>query len=287
VTNALSEPLKDIKGKVLVAAGVDVLEWSKKTPLTGEYLKKKQKFKDNVQLIEDLNSLLVTPPYDKILQGWTTDMREWIGEIWAPSAVFDELKFQRMRDPYSYRHVLTVAVVGSRLIEFWIKTPPTLKKTFMAFLFHDLGKTRVAPTILDKTEDLSELERRSLLEHPLASFALNAAYWGDANHMCADVGLHHQEDRLGQGYPRGVKTNSLVLDVLRLVDRFDALISERPFRFKKYSPREALDVLKKDADEGRMEADVLRALVSLVRKEPVTDLKKIKLGTAGRKAKGA
>ena len=95
-------------------------------------------------------------------------------------------------------------------------------------------------------------------------------------------GLQHQEDRLGKGYPQGIKTNSLVLDILGVLDRFDAMISERPFRFKRFQTREALDFLKKDADEGRFEPEVLRALVALLRKEKVADLKKIKLGTAGR-----
>jgi len=281
----LSTPVKDIKGKVLIGAGQNVLEWAKRTGLSGEYLKKKSKFKENVQLVEDLNSVFEMDAYKGALSGWVPNFREWLGELWAPQVVFDELRFQRLRDPYSYRHILVIAVMGARMLELWVKAAPTVKKTFMAFLLHDLGKTRIAPTILEKAETLNEMEKRAVLEHPLASFVLNASYWGDANHICAEVGLHHQEDRLGKGYPQGIKCNSLVLDILSVLDRFDAMISERPFRFKKFQTREALDFLRKDAEEGRFEADVLRALVGLVRKEKVTDLKKIKLGTIGRPAR--
>ena len=283
----LSSTVKDLKGKVLIEPNKDVLEWAKRSPLTNEYLKKKLKFKESIQLVEDLSSVLEMEPYKFALQGWVPNFREWLGELWAPSIVFDELKFQRSRDPYTYKHVLIIAVMGARLLELWVKVQPTVKKTFMAFLLHDLGKTRIAPTILDKSETLSDLEKRAVLEHPLASFVLNASYWGDANHICAEVGLHHQEDRLGKGYPQGIKTNSLVLDILGVLDRFDAMISERPFRFKKFSPRAALDLMKKDADEGRIEAEVLRALVGLLREDPLTDLKKIKLGTIGRGPKSA
>lgn len=278
----LSSPVKDIKGKVLVQQGQNVLEWAKRAPLTGEYLKKKSKFKENVQLVEDLTSVFEIEAYKGALEGWVPNFRDWLGELYAPSVIFDELRFQRSRDPYSYRHVLVIAVMGARLLELWVKAAPTVKKTFMAFLLHDLGKTRIAPTILEKSESLNEMEKRAVLEHPLASFVLNASYWGDANHICAEVGLQHQEDRLGKGYPQGIKTNSLVLDILGVLDRFDAMISERPFRFKRFQTREALDFLKKDADEGRFEPEVLRALVALLRKEKVADLKKIKLGTAGR-----
>ncbi len=281
----LSTDVKDIKGKVLIRANQNVLEWAKKTPFSGDYLRKKSKFKDDSLLVEDLNSILRLEPYRLALDGWVTNFREWMGEIWGPAVVFEEMRFQRIRDPYSHQHVLIIAVLGCRLLELWVKAPPTVKKTFMAFLLHDLGKSRIAPTILEKSETLTELERRSILEHPLASFVLNATYWGDANHICAEVGLHHMENRVGTGYPQGLKINSLVLDILGVVDRFAALISDRPFRFKKFSVREALDLMTKDAAEGRCEPDVVRALVALLRQEKIKDLKKIKLGTIGRAAK--
>lgn len=278
----LNQPVKDLRGKILLNAGVDVLEWAKNAPLSGEYLKKKTKFKDSTQLLDDLSSVFESPIYKPALEGWVTSFRDWVGELWAPEIAFEELKFHRMRDPYTYHHVLVIAVMGVRLLELWVKTPATVKKTFLAFLLHDLGKSRVSPLILDKQQNLDEAERRAIYEHPMVSFVLNAVYWGDVNHLCAEVALHHHEDRLGKGYPQGMKTNSLILDILGTLDRFDALIQERPFRFKKFTQREAFDLLKKDADESRIEGDVLKALVALIRKEPISDLKKIKLGKIGR-----
>jgi HD-GYP domain-containing protein (c-di-GMP phosphodiesterase class II) len=285
VNVSVSQPVKDLKGKIILDTGLDALEWAKKVPLTGEYLKKKVKFRENPQLMEDLLSVMEIEPYKNILEGWAPNFREWVGEMYGPSIVFEELRFQRTRDPYSYRHVMIITMVGSRMLELWIKAAPTIRKAFQAFLLHDLGKSRISSTILEKTETLNDLERRAIREHPIASFALNAAYWGDVNHLCAEVAFHHHEDRAGKGYPLAIKTNSLILDILGAIDRFDALISDRPFRFKKFTPREAFDLLKKDVDEGRFEGDVLRALIALVRKEKILDLKKIKLGTIGRSEK--
>ena len=277
-----SQPIKDLRGKLIVDTGVDVLEWAQRGVPPSEHLKKKAKIKDTAQLMEDLNSVFEIPAYKPALEKWVPSFREWVGEMWAPSVMLEELKLHRIRDPYAYQHVLVIAVMGVRLLELWIKAVPTVKKAFLAFLFHDIGKSRIAPAILDKSETLMEAEKRAIYDHPIASFVLNATYWGDANHLCAEVALHHHEDRLGKGYPQGVKTSSLILDILGAIDRFDALISDRPFRFKKFSQREAFDLLKKDADAGKMEPDVLKALVALVRKEKISDLKKIKLGTIGR-----
>lgn len=279
----VNEVIKDIRGKVLVPAKTNVVEWAKKAPHTGEYLKNKSKFKDSPQLLEDMTSLWSVEPYNKVLKGWGLPFRDWLGELWAPSIFFEELKFQRLRDPYAYRHVLIVAVVGCRLLELWIKTPATVKRAFMAFLFHDLGKSRLAPAILEKKATLEDTERQAVFQHPLISYVLNAVYWADSSHLCAEVALSHNEDRLGSGYPQGTKTNSLILDILTTLDRFDALITERPFRFKKFSLREAFDLLQEDAEAGKMDPVVLKALVALIRNEKISDLKKVKLGKIGRK----
>ena len=281
----ISQAVKDVRGKILLDAQQDVLEWAQRGIVPHDHIKKKSKIKEMAQLMDDCQSIFEAEPYNKVLSGWTNDFREWVGELWAPSVIFEELKIHRMRDPYAYRHVLVVAVVGARMLELWIKTAPTVRKAFQAFLCHDIGKSRISPVILESSQTLTDMERKAVYEHPAYSFVLNSAYWGDCNHLCAEVALHHNEDRLGKGYPRGVKTNSLILDILGLLDRFDALISDRPFRVKKFTVREALDLLKQDADEGKLEADVLRALVALVRQEKITDLKKIKLGTIGRPEK--
>ena len=282
---SVSTPVKDLKGKVILEANRDITDWSKRMIVSGEYLKRKSKVKDNLQLVEDMNQIFEEEPYKAILSGWTTNLREWIGEMYARAIMFEELKFQKMRDPYWYRHVLVITVVGSRMLELWVKAPVTVRKAFQALLFHDLGKTRIAPTILEKSEKLDEMEMRAIHEHPIGSYALNAAYWGDANHLCSEVALHHHEDRLGKGYPRQVKTNSLILDILGMLDRFDACISSRPFRLQKFSVRDATDMLKKDVDDGRLDGDILKAFVALIRKQPVADRKKLKLGTIGRPPK--
>lgn len=279
---SVSQPVKDLKGKIILNPKIDVLEWAKKTPMTGEYLKKKVKFREVPLLIEDCMSVFESAPYKVMLENWAPNFREWVGEIYGPGVIFDELKLMRTRDPYAYRHVIVIAVVGSRLLELWVKAAPTVKKAFQAFLLHDIGKSRISPLILDKRDTLDDAEMRTVREHPIASFALNAAYWGDVNHLCAEVALHHHEDRKGLGYPQGIKANSLILDILALLDRFDALISERPFRFKKFTPREALDMLRQDCEDGKFESDVLRAIVALTRREKIKDLKAIKLGTIGR-----
>jgi len=278
----LSQDVKDQRGKLILAAGHDVLEWSRKHIFTKDYLKSKSRFKDISFFVDDCKQIFDMKPYDKVLNEWTLDFRAWMGEIWAPTIVFDELRLLKTIDSYSYKHVLVIAVVGARLLELWIQAPATVKRSFQALVCHRLGKTRLFEGLLSKEGPLDATEKQAILEQPAVGFVLNAAYWGEPNHLCAKVAFQHQEDRLGKGYPLQVKTNSLLMDILRLLDRFDALTSERPFRYKSFTSRQALDILKQDADEGKIELDVVKAFLALLRGEEPKTYKNISIGTIGR-----
>lgn len=280
----ISQQVKDIRGQELCAAGVDVMEWAKSRIFSKDYEKRKTKFKEVPDFVSDCQSVFSKKPYDSVLKSWVPSFREWLGEMWAPSVIFEELRLLKQLDAYSYQHVICISVVGARMIEIWIKSAPTVKRSFQALVCHRLGKNRLIDGLLQKEGDLNDLEKRAILEQPMVGFVLNACYWGGANHLCAKVALQHQEDRKGGGYPFGVETNSLILDILRLLDRFDALTSERPFRYKKFSVRQAVDVLQTDVNEGRLEEDVLKAFIDLMREKRVKNYKKLSLGKIGREA---
>lgn len=283
----LSQDIKDIRGQLLCSAGTDLEEWSKTFAFSKDYEKRKTKFKEAPEFVADCRSLFEQSHYDVVLKSWTKDFREWLGEMWAPSVIFEELRLMKQIDAYTYRHVLTIAVVGARMLEIWIRSAPTVKRSFQALICHRLGKNRLSEGLLQKSGALSEVEKRAIYEQPMVGFVLNATYWGGGNHLCAKMALQHQEDRAGLGYPMGIKTNSLMLDILRLIDRFDALTSERPFRYKKFSARQALDILQEDVRDGKMEEDVLKAFTDLIRKKRAKNYKKIKLGMVGREESAA
>lgn len=278
----LSQDVKDIRGNLLCEKGTDVVEWSKSKLFSKDYEKRKSKFKENPEFVSDCRALFEKSPYDKVLSSWTKDFREWLGEMWVPSVIFEELRLLKQTDAYSYQHVLTVSVIGARLLEIWIKSMPTVKRSFQALVCHRLGKNRMIPGLLQKKGDLDEAEKLAILEQPIVGFVLNASYWGGGNHLCAKVALQHQEDRKGTGYPYGVETNSLILDILRLLDRFDALTSERPFRYKKFTSRQAIDVLQEDVRDGKLEEDVLKAFTDLLRENRLKNYKKLTFGSIGR-----
>jgi putative two-component system response regulator len=61
------------------------------------------------------------------------------------------------------------------------------------------------------------------------------------------AGTHHEKWD-GTGYPRGIAGNKIPLQgrLLALVDVYDALISERPYK-KPFSPDEAIEIIKQES----------------------------------------
>ncbi|MGH9680380.1 MAG: HD-GYP domain-containing protein [Candidatus Acidiferrales bacterium] len=70
---------------------------------------------------------------------------------------------------------------------------------------------------------------------------------------------HHHERMDGSGYPDGLRGEQIPLAarIFQIVDIYDALTTERPYR-KALSLPEALSILFDEADRGWIDADLVR-----------------------------
>jgi HD-GYP domain-containing protein (c-di-GMP phosphodiesterase class II) len=96
--------------------------------------------------------------------------------------------------------------------------------------FHDIGKIGIPDRILKKPGSLNDDEWKVMRTHSAIGerIALEAAEIKDIAHLI----LKHHEKWDGTGYPLGLSGEDIPLEcrVLAIVDTFDAMTNDRPYR---------------------------------------------------------
>lgn len=95
---------------------------------------------------------------------------------------------------------------------------------------HDIGKMVVPDSILHKQSDLTATEWEIMKSHP--EHARNLIARIDYLDSAIDIPYCHHERWDGTGYPRGLRAEEIPLParIFAVVDVFDALTSDRPYR---------------------------------------------------------
>jgi putative nucleotidyltransferase with HDIG domain len=136
----------------------------------------------------------------------------------------------------------------------------TLHQFALGGLLHDIGKTKVAPEILDKPSRLSDEEMRYLKSHVVQGAAIARQLPGISK-MALEIIEQHHERYDGSGYPRGLCGEAIAYAgrVAAIVDVYDTITSRHAYR-QQDLPGEALEQLfslsAAEFDPGLIEAFV-------------------------------
>jgi PAS domain S-box-containing protein/putative nucleotidyltransferase with HDIG domain len=97
-------------------------------------------------------------------------------------------------------------------------------------LLHDIGKMGIPDNILLKPGKLTDEEWVIMRKHPIYAFEMLSSI--DYLRPALDIPYCHHEKWDGSGYPRGIKGKQIPLEarIFAVVDVFDALTSDRPYR---------------------------------------------------------
>lgn len=127
---------------------------------------------------------------------------------------------------------------------------------------HDVGKVAIPDQVLLKPAKLTPEEWSFIQKHPGVGYELLQQI-PTLSREVLEIVLYHQERWNGSGYPTGLSGEQIPLlaRVFAVVDVYDALTSERPYK-RAWSHEEALEQLKKES-ENLLDAQVVEAFVSL------------------------
>jgi putative two-component system response regulator len=135
-----------------------------------------------------------------------------------------------MRDPYTDGHQKRVSQLAVGIGESMGLPSDQVTGLRLGGLIHDIGKIRIPAEMLATPRRLSALEFDIIKTHPIvgAEILSQTEFPWPVKEMVAQ----HHERLNGTGYPYGLKTDDLCLDVriISVADVVEAMYSHRPYR---------------------------------------------------------
>lgn len=163
------------------------------------------------------------------------------------SSVIDSLHQMLMEcDAETELHVRRTRELGDRLSYRIGLSGYERDQLSLLCLFHDIGKVGIPREILNKAGKLNDSEREIMRSHAEKGYRIARAT--PELNVIASAIRHHHENWDGSGYPDGLRGEAIPLlsRVISVVDAYDAMISDRPYR-SAMSHEAAVAELKKHA----------------------------------------
>lgn len=148
------------------------------------------------------------------------------------------------KDQITHGHIRRVQVYAVELAKrLGVTEASQLKAIEAAALLHDMGKLAIPEHILNKPGKLTPAEFETMKRHAdIGADLLSSIRFP---YPVVPIVRHHHEQWNGQGYPSGISGTDIPLGarILAVVDCFDALNSDRPYR-PRLSVPEAFAILR-------------------------------------------
>jgi putative nucleotidyltransferase with HDIG domain len=148
------------------------------------------------------------------------------------------------KDQITHGHIRRVQVYTVELAKrLGVREDRQLKAIETAALLHDMGKLAIPEHILNKPGKLTNAEFDKMKRHAdIGADLLSSIRFP---YPVVPIVRHHHEHWNGRGYPNGISGTDIPLGarILSVVDCYDALTSDRPYR-PRLSKAEAFQILK-------------------------------------------
>jgi putative two-component system response regulator len=177
-------------------------------------------------------------------------LKESTDELENAETVLNSLALSiEAKDPYTRGHCDRLARLAVSLGERLGLPEEQLLALRRAGIVHDIGKVGVPEHILLKPGPLTEEEWGIMKQHPEIGERICAPM--KSFRLVLPIIRHHHEKLDGSGYPDGLKGAEIPLTarILQVVDVFDALTTDRPYR-RALSIEAAFALMKAEVERG-------------------------------------
>lgn len=232
-----------------VAVDYDAVEQSieidENQPKTESFKHFKKVF-DNVEtgVKEQLESLTNGEPINAKNMLASTEVL--MGSLRLKSELFTYMNHLKSEDSHTYVHSINVSMLCN-IFGQWLKMSKSeIDELTLAGLIHDIGKTQIDNSILNKPGRLTEEEFDEMKKHAQLGYDLIRDQ--DLSEKIKLSVLMHHERNDGTGYPLGLKGESIpdFAKIIAILDVYDAMTSSRSYH-KKFSPFKVIQMFEQES----------------------------------------
>ena len=175
-------------------------------------------------------------------------------------------KYLESTDRYTKGHSVRVSELAMETAIAMELPRPQVENIRVAGLLHDIGKIEISGEILRKAAELSSAERELMDEHTVKGAYLLSAV-GSVLEDVVPIVISHHKYFMNGSESQGDETNKIPLGarVIAVVDAFDAMTTDRPYR-KGMPPWEALEEIVKNTGK-QFDPEVVEAFKRVMREK--------------------
>ncbi len=165
-----------------------------------------------------------------------------LASIQSNNAIAIDIGALKTSDEYTFKHSVDVATIAMVVSKKHGLSKAEIREIGVAGLLHDVGKTKVPLSILNKPGRLDDDEFAIMRQHSVFGYDLiKEKAFSPA--VCLGV-LQHHEKINGAGYPLGMAADKICpyAKILSVADIYDALVTERPYKAA-FSQRDAVEMI--------------------------------------------
>lgn len=162
------------------------------------------------------------------------------------------------RSEHTVIHTLATVNFAEQLGRIARLSGKDLRDLHYGALLHDLGKIAIPLNILESTGRLSDDEMKIMKAHVRITEMILEGVVDDA---VLQIAVRHHEKLDGTGYHRGLKAEDLTLpqQIIAVADILSALYGKRSYK-EPFSKEKILDIMKSDAENGKINKNVVTSL---------------------------